>query len=1150
MTSPTLPFDGPDDDAALISANDDAGRQRAADPRFNVALEASAGTGKTKILVDRYINLLRAGVDPSNILAITFTRKAAAEMRERVMGTLRIAADRGDISPARWRDLRDRTADITISTIDAFCLSLLREFPLEADLDPAFSVADEIELPRLVDEALDRALRLCRTVARDDETVALAFSQLGERRARAGLASLLQRRIVAPKILSKYLASKRDVGLDVAGASRRAVAALVGVCESMPGGLDVFLESGPLDPSFLLLDRSLRQLRVSLANETAYDPAAVQAVFSRARRHFLTQEETPRARSPYSKSSFASEGDWRVHRDLVVEHAEAFRRVSEAARRDLNVLVSRGIWRMFRIAEAEYRKTLDAHATLDFSDLLLRALELLRRMDDFAQSRYRLESRYHHVLVDEFQDTSRAQWELVSLLIQSWGEGAGLADSGPLQPSIFIVGDRKQSIYGFRDADVSVLREAARHLEGLRPDRDVRRSISRSFRAVGPLLSFINDVCHDIEKVSDRADAFEYAEQDRFPVDAPSVANADEALGVVVGETVEACAAITSSEIGNLLATGVTVRDRDTGVARAIRAGDIAILFRTRESHREFEAALARANIRSYVYKGLGFFDADEIKDVLALVCYLADPVSDLCAAALMRSRFFGVSDEALRRLAPDLSETLTARTSPPVLSALDPADRQIILEAREATGRWRDLVDRMPVAELVDLILSESAYAFELRGARFDQARENLKKIRSLMRRTQNRGFGTVGRLAAHLSRLTVGDEANAPIDALDAVSLMTVHAAKGLEFPVVFVVNLARGTGGRRDPVRVTADPLGEGDSVAVGDFQSEADDDLVKKEREETKRLLYVALSRARDRLYVGAVLKDGRMVPARGSLGDVLPPSLVRQFEALADGGEWRASSGRLHRFRMCVAGASEDSLVGHTDNDLATDAAHPQSEPRSDDFSVLVPRTNVGAAGVEASGNTTQPGKTPGGAPARRVPFPSEADPGGAAARRTPTTERGHSDRVVGTLVHRMMQRFGLDLAEGTTMRRQAALKILRSDEALAASVERTATEVADAAVEFYRLISGRTDVRALYSAGPRLHEVPFTMRLDGEVVRGTIDCLVQAAPGAITILEFKTGQPREEHRDQLSVYQEAAGRLFPGVAVDALLVYAVEPGAA
>jgi len=121
---------------------------------------------------------------------------------------------------------------------------------------------------------------------------------------------------------------------------------------------------------------------------------------------------------------------------------------------------------------------------------LVGALALLRQMDEFSQSRFRLESRYHHVLVDEFQDTSRAQWELVSLLIQSWGEGLGL----PTEPSIFIVGDRKQSIYRFRDAEVAVLQEAGKYIEGLRAGGNPRRSITRSFRALPELLSFVNDL--------------------------------------------------------------------------------------------------------------------------------------------------------------------------------------------------------------------------------------------------------------------------------------------------------------------------------------------------------------------------------------------------------------------------------------------------------------------------------------------------------------------------------------------------------------------------------------------------------------------------------------------------------------------------------
>src|SRR6185503_11153722 len=269
----------------------------------------------------------------------------------------------------RWRELRDRTADIAVSTIDAFCLSLLREFPLEADLDPAFSIADETELPRLIDEALDRALRTCRSVARDDRNVALAFAQLGERRVRSGLTTLLSRRIVAPEVLTRYLTASGAADLDIDAVTRRAATSLNSVFDSMRGGWDRFLETGPLEPAFHLLARGLCQLRASLEAAEALDAGTVQAVFSRAREHFLTQDGDARVRCPYPKTAFASDADWHTHKGLVVNHSEAVLRVSAAYRRDLNLLVSRGIWRMFRVAEAEYRRTLDAHAVLDFSDL-------------------------------------------------------------------------------------------------------------------------------------------------------------------------------------------------------------------------------------------------------------------------------------------------------------------------------------------------------------------------------------------------------------------------------------------------------------------------------------------------------------------------------------------------------------------------------------------------------------------------------------------------------------------------------------------------------------------------------------------------------------------------------------------------------------
>ena len=1114
MSNARLPFD--ESNAPVASADADA-RVRAVDPRFNVALEASAGTGKTRVLVDRYVNLLRAGVDPANILAITFTRKAATEMRERIMTTLRAAGERGEIPPARWRELRDRTADIAISTIDAFCLSLLREFPLEADLDPAFSIADDTELPRLIDEALDRAVRVCRVSAREDETVALVFSQLGERRVRAALTTLLNRRLVAPEILTRYLDTSRAAQLDATTVCARAVRALLDACEAMRGGLDRFLETGPLEPRFDLLARGLRRLRASVGENQPLHPSLVQAVFSRVRDHFLTQDGDARSRSPYAKGVFASEADWRTHKDLVVGHAAAILAVSDGFRRELNVLVSRGIWRMFRIAESEYRRTLDTHAVLDFSDLLLKTLDLLKRMEDFARSRYRLESRYHHVLVDEFQDTSRAQWQLVSLLVQSWGEGVGLADSGPLQPSVFIVGDRKQSIYGFRDADVSVLREAARYLDGLRPEGDVRRTITRSFRATAPLLAFVNDLCSDLGKAPARADAFEYEESDRFPVDDRATKDED-TLNLVLADSPEACADIAAAEIARLLASGVTVRDRDTGVPRAIRQGDVGILFRTRESHREFEAALERHHIRSYVYKGLGFFDADEIKDVLALVWYLADPASDLRAAALMRSRIFGVSDEALRVLSPGLANALRASSIPPGAEFLTADDTSALVEARNSTRRWLDLVDRVPPAELVDLVLTETAYAFELRGARLSQARENLKKIRSLLRRMQNRGYATLSRLAAHLDRLAVGDESNATIDALDAVNLMTVHAAKGLEFPVVFVVNLARGSGNRRDPVRVVADAPGVIGGVSVGDFQSEADEDHPARVREETKRLLYVALTRARDRLYLGTVLKEGRVQPGRGSLAEVMPQTLLDRMLPGIGEVDWTPTSRRVHRFRVCRAGETAGVALA-----VGVDSATGQgSNAQPDDFAPLVDDAVPMRSVATVLGQRV------------RSAF------GGEFAGET-----GRSSRLAGTLVHRLLHRFGLAGSAEADVTRQTVIRLLRPEEFSAISDNRAVADLADEILEAYTAISSRLDIRSVYFAGDRWHEVPFTTRSeDGSVMRGTIDCVIRDPEGRVTILEFKTGSPRDEHIAQLDLYRTAAERLFPGSTVDVRLVYA------
>jgi ATP-dependent helicase/nuclease subunit A len=372
-------------------------------------------------------------------------------------------------------------------------------------------------------------------------------------------------------------------------------------------------------------------------------------------------------------------------------------------------------------------------------------------------------------------------------------------------------------------------------------------------------------------------------------------------LGLIVTESVLEAADRAAEEIVRLL-SGSTVSDRQSGIQRPIAPADIAILFRSRDSHREFEAALQRRSVATYMYKGLGFFDADEIQDALALLRFLAAPTCDVRAAAFMRSRLVRLSDEGVRRLAPPLAAALTCGTEPEAVRRLDADDQAVVRRIRSALPGWLARLDLVGPSELLDDILRETAYSIELRGPRRRQARENLKKFRGLVRRIQNHGYATLSRIAEHLDRLALGDESNAAVDATDAVQLMTVHAAKGLEFSVVFVVNLGRGIATTRAPIRVGTD-IGDGPSVAVADYQSDADADARARDREETKRLLYVALTRARDRLYLSATLKDGAFRPGKGSLGEVLPDAvgalLVRaRSERLV---RWTSASGHVHLF---------------------------------------------------------------------------------------------------------------------------------------------------------------------------------------------------------------------------------------------------------
>ncbi|HEY7819553.1 MAG TPA: 3'-5' exonuclease, partial [Vicinamibacteria bacterium] len=716
--------------------------------------------------------------------------------------------------------------------------------------------------------------------------VRFLVARFGEGALRRGLRELLESRLSREEILKRYV--DRVIPPDTSlKASLRRFSETLRAGFRGAEGIERFLASGPgadEAPGF-------RAVRFALLRGSDPDRAS-PADFEEIRSYFLTAENEPRRRlSPLApKESFPSPAAYERHREAVLALAPGVARAYRQWMREKDFFAVRQIHALYQNAAARYAALKRARAGLDFTDVLLEAVQLLEKRSEFSQSRFRLESRYHHLLVDEFQDVNEYQWRVIRALVGSWGEGSGLVQEAILEeqargsgkgvlrePTLFLVGDRKQSIYGWRDARVEVMDRAARHLLRIRSGGGRKLTLRHSFRSSGPLLSFLNDLFSEVPRVSSDLEwSFQYRESDHFPVGrypTSGVPPVSLASGASLGEV----AGIVADEIVRLLEDG------------SVRPRDVAILFRSRSAYRAYEEALVDRGVPAYVYRGLGFFDSLEVMDIRALVRYLAEPGSGLRAAELARSRFVGVSDSALMRLSTG-SRKRSASDSPlarwlqrglvDVDLPLPDADRRAIADAARLVPSSLRWVDRIPAFELLERIVRESDYARWF--ASDPKAWENLKKVMEMVRRAENRGYLTMSRLADFLASAAADDESRAVLEAVDAVNLMTIHAAKGLEFDTCFLVNMHQRRREDTSLPRFRELPGGEIEVTALGAMEGDAE--ALEKEpnrvEEEEKRLLYVALTRARRRLVLSAVSVSG--LESEKSFLGLLPRTLREKF----------------------------------------------------------------------------------------------------------------------------------------------------------------------------------------------------------------------------------------------------------------------------
>jgi ATP-dependent helicase/nuclease subunit A len=1046
-----------------------------------VALEASAGTGKTTVLVRRYVRLLESGADPRHILAITFTRKAAGEMRSKLIAELRA-------NPTLWPEIRDRLLDLHVLTLDAFCLGLLKEFPLEAGVAPDIDLLDEVEVRELMEEAIEEAWEEAAEAGASD--LVFLTGAVGEAGLKRSLQDLLRSRLVKAGPIERALARRLPADLTLEGIRQRAVQAL----RDATGGEARLVEllacgPGPEVARFRALGHAFRRA-IDPGRATVYD---VEEVLS----YFLTEEGRARQKLVFSKKDFASAGDFETHRDLALRLAPALSELNRRWEQDRNLYAVRELAKLYRSTARRFAGLKEARGGLDFTDTLLRAVALLQQRGEFSQSRYRLEARYHHLLIDEFQDTNEAQWELVRALVASWGEGAGLVQEviraeqaegrgrGILEePSLFIVGDRKQSIYGWRDARVEVMERAARELVGLRPGGGRRLSIRRCFRASGALLGFVNDVFAGVEKIGTAYDwAFRYEEADHFP----AAEDGEGALGLAVAEDLRGAAAAVADEIVRLLQQ------------ERLEPRQIAILFRSRTHYRAYERALVERGVPAYVYRGLGFFDSPEVKDIEALVRYLAKPGSELRAGELLRSRFIHLSDTGLAQIVAarkgGLALLLQGRLRDDDLAALSQADRSAAQRARARVPAWTRRADQVPPYDLIFEILQSCDYPAWFSDREGPQGWENLKKILELVRRAQNRGYLTFSRLADYLESAAAGEEALAVLEAVDAVNLMTLHAAKGLEFEAVFVVNLNQKTRGETTLPRIVETAGGEPEIHVLTRPATDSPDRAL----EEEKRLLYVALTRARRRLVLSAYGID--RVETRPTLLQLLPQSLTALFAEALEGREeervW-TPAGRSHRLTV-LRPAPEPRFYRDPHQEPSFQA---MLEPLAD---TSLPPLSVAELADDASG---------------RGRGPWAVDP---------------IDRAVGVAVHRLFEH-----AVAPEDARSETMDALLPERAGESPAERK--NAAQRAAELYQELQREPRLRALLARGEIHREVPVTLRRQGALVRGVIDALI-LVEGKVVVVDYKTGVRAAEHVAQLEIYLEAVGRLFPKRAAEGWIFY-------
>ena len=1029
----------------------------------DVLVEAGAGTGKTGVMVDRYCGLVcDQGVPLDEVLAFTFTDKAAAELRERIRAGVEARAEAGS---DKARALLGELGSAWVMTIHGFCNRLLSAHPVAVGIDPRFRVLDAPEADRAADEAFDEALEqfLADGDREREETVA-AFGIPALREVVGGVHAELRSRGIAEPRLPDPPAS------DLGGAVRRAAEA----AES------TLAEIKETDRYRELVERAATVLRETAEGIEVPDLDVLTSIQSGSKAG--------------SMAAYCAAVD-----AAVLATAEA----GEGGR------AYRHIGKLLELFSKRFATSKDRRAGVDFEDLQLLATQLLEQTELGAA----YSGRFQHLMVDEFQDTNRSQMRLIKAL------------RGPAT-TVMMVGDELQSIYGFRHADLEVFREQRERVAADPGSKAIelsgnfrsRPEVVGAVNMIGARL--LGEDYRDLRAGTTPPSPSPPGEGPAVEILLTGRRGWDEE-GIALEPATDARTPPDQLAEARFVASRLRAL-ADAGVDR----GGMVVLLRAFTHLDAYEDSLDRAGLRPYVVGGRGYWSQQQVGDVCALLATIANPRDDRALFGALASPACGVDPDTLWLLraaaggarpiwaavaaaAGDDEVELPGREA---LSDIPGDQRELLRRFNEVMSGLRGRAAFLPLAELIDVAVTETGYDLSvlMRGAgeaRFANVRK-LMRLASDYEATEGRDLrGLLDYLAARAESDADAAAATA-VEGHDGVRIMTIHSAKGLEFDVVAVPGLARSLlGSWQPPFMIGREPNSPrvglqlrrlGAPVINLYSQVELREEAKQREAEEELRLFHVAATRARQRLLISGVIKEK---PGDESTGTSV-------IERISSGLELDRESDSTVLVPAPIAREGLDAVFAPSEIAVRVSLASVER-----------------AAELTSLRRGAEPSPDPGRGPAPLLEIPPAGPPNwplsysaiSAGEKHEPLAPvladtQGEEVRIPrpdagaarGTAVHSLIE---WSHANGWV----EPPPELVSRHALAAGLDDTdAADSEELLAPLQAWLGSALFAERVRNAASVRAEVEILLRISGSLVRGAIDLLVEDAGRAPLIVDFKT----------------------------------------